>query len=900
MSVITLVALGTWSYIQAQAPNSTQDQNQAANQKSSGGLISRLFKGDDPPNQTNNATATTAVQTSQAQPVPRQTGTPITPPPPTTRGGYPSTSPGTTTAMGTRPVQPQQTQVAQAPPATANNRTPLSQTVSGVGSGISESQMQRMAELYERMPDIKSPSTGGNSTRAISIGGSGPPSPPPIVGAEIEQPQRNTPRSISTSPEENTTEDRRTVRHSISTTPKVDSLVETSPEQQVQKISPDNSSPTKTPDVSPKAVENNRDKPIPEPTPKDTTQPTTQVPEPIPSLSNPPRQPQPIISNERLAIRQNPLDIDLKGPTAMLVGKEETYMFVATNNTPVTVGDVVLNITLPRWTQNTQTPELSAGSTKQLSLPGNEEYCIFQWHVGQIVPGKPETLKLYLKTLEKRPFEIKYDYEVRQTAPITKIDVQQPVINMEFHGPDEVLWGSEENYRLKIRNIGNGDANDLMLKFSASGVIMGETTIDSLPVGEERILDVTVQTREPDMKELQINIQVAGPYGLSEETTKLVVIKRAALDLQIDAPGMQYVGNTLDYVLIARNSGTTASSGTVVEATLPLGVKYVSCTHNGEFDSETNRVRWNAGTLPIGGQFDCMLVCEAKRDGECRLDAKVTEKTGLEATDNAVTCVESIADVLLEIEKPQDPIKVGMTTEYLITITNRGSKAAENVEVAVYFAPGAIEPLDVDTENARINVARGEVVFESIPVLSATETLKFRVKARGLISGSHRVRTMLVCQSTETQLTQEITSRFYEDRNSMSFSGQPNRSNASSTLAWRGNTSQNNDFTGMTNTPVTTPGTPIVPTRPITSPQGTPVMPSNSNTVNNPLANSGPVTSRMQQSADDEENTIPVMSIPNLDFGRQSTTVPTFGTPSTRPRTTGSVPILSPPPIPGN
>jgi uncharacterized repeat protein (TIGR01451 family) len=607
--------------------------------------------------------------------------------------------------------------------------------------------------------------------------------------------------------------------------------------------------------------------------------------------------------------RQSPvLSFAIQGPEAMIVGKEETYKFIATNNSSVPAEGVVLNIEMPRWVQNTtKTPELSTGSTRHLPL--NEEYGLYQWDIGQIAPNSSATLTLHLVTREKRPFEWKWNFEIKQTATPTKIDVQQPVIRLEFEGPNEVLWGSEENNRLKIRNTGNGDADNLMLTFSASGVNKGEAPIDFLRVGDERILDVAVQTLEPEMNELQIKIQVTGPYGLSEETSKVVVIKRAVLELDIDAPGMQYVGNTLDYVLIARNTGTTASLNTVIEATLPLGVKYVSSTHNGEFDAETNRVRWNVGTLPVNGQFDCMLICETKRAGECRLDAKVTEKTGLEATANALTYVEAIADVLLDIEKPQDPIQVGVTTEYIFTITNRGTKAAENIEVGVYFVPSSIEPLAVEMGRARINAEHGEVVFESIPVLSAGETLKYRVKVRGLVSGNHRVKAILVCHSTETELTNQVMSRFYEDRNNRMANVQPYRGNTSSLAL--GNPSRD-DSRGMTspNTPAMTPGIPTAPTtrpttNPMPSPQGSPTMPSH---AINPLASSGPVTNRMQSSATaDEENTIPALNIiPDLSIGQQPMTTPTttpittplFGTPSARsPRATGSVPTLSPPPV---
>jgi hypothetical protein len=183
------------------------------------------------------------------------------------------------------------------------------------------------------------------------------------------------------------------------------------------------------------------------------------------------------------------------------------------------------------------------------------------------------------------------------------------------------------------------------------------------------------------------------------------------------------------------------------------------------------------------------------------------------------------------------------------------------------------------------------------------------VKARGLISGNHRVQAMLVCHSTETQLTSQVMSRFYEDRNSRTANVQPYRGNTSSLAL--GNPSRN-DSRGMTspNTPGMAPGIPTAPTTrpttiPMTSPQLTPAKPSQ---AVNPLANSGPVTSRMQSFATpEEENTIPALNIiPDMNIGQQPITsptttpitTPTFGTPSTRlPRAAGSVPTLSPPPV---
>ncbi|MCL2622910.1 MAG: DUF11 domain-containing protein [Planctomycetaceae bacterium] len=597
--------------------------------------------------------------------------------------------------------------------------------------------------------------------------------------------------------------------------------------------------------------------------------------------------------------QQSPaLSVDAKGPDAVIVGKEETYQFIVTNHSSVPAEGVFINIDLPRWAENTQAPELTTGSTSMLPHHQNDEYGIFQWQVGSIAPNKSETLKLNIVVREKRPFDLNWNYGFQPRALQAKIEVQQPVIRMEFEGPNEVIWGSEESYLLRIENTGNGDAKDLELKLSTSGVVKAETLIESLKVGEKRTLDVIVEALEPEIDELQIKVEANGPYGLSEETAKHVVIKRAKLELYIDDPGMQYVGDTLDYVLIARNMGTTASLGTVVEATLPLGVKYVSSSDSGEYDPDMNRVSWNTGTLPIGGEYVCTVVCEAKREGEFRLDAKVTEKTGLVQTASATTYVDAIADVILEIEKPDDPIKVGTVTEYVVTITNRGSKAAENIDAAVYFSD-MIEPIGVDGGRAKIDVERRTVELDRIPVLSARDKLTYRIKGRGLDSGNHRVKAMLVSQSTEIMRDIQVVSRFYQGGVSRASSSSP----AGNTQTLQGNTSSltqgmplrddriahtTSHSSGMAT------GVPSM-SRPGTHPQDTPAtLPS----ATNPLANPGLPSSQLQATTA-AGNSAPVMQIPDMAFGQQpvTTPAPVLGGMPNRVQRTSSVPSLSPPPL---
>ena len=813
MGVVTLI-LGTCSFTYAQtnynttaAPQYQQQQqpqqSQPSNQKS-GGIISKIggwIKGDDEPSNNHVAPANVPLQQEQyQQPQPQQQyhATQVTPPRPNS-GPY-SAAPTTT---GTRQPSAQTTSLSQQlaarsaamPPTSGTTPAQRPSLTSTTGGRAAPGTSARMEELQLRAANINvnQATRIASAKNSSSLSAGGPPTPPSAASTSEASLSISMERNVSKGDSLSTDDSespvvRRALGDSLSTD---DDIPEVKPEARSNK-----SDTIETPLLTsqenttqePERRSENMGKPVPTrqtslPAPPDVKRQEPSRPVPVQRTETPPlttwsergttAKPITPIRDDGLVRQQSPvLSYVIKGLEKVTVGKEETYTFTVSNNSPVVAEGVMFTIDLPRWAESTQAPELTAGSTAVLPQESND-YVVFQWKIGEIAANKSETLKLHIVLRERRSFDLKPDLKFAQSASHAKIEVQQPVIKMELEGPDTVLWGVEESYRLRVRNIGNGEAKGLVLKLSASD----ETTIDSLKVGEDRVFDIIVAAQQSD---LQIHVQATGPYGLSEETTKNVNVRRAHLELDIDAPGMQHVGNLIEYVLIARNTGTADSTNSVLEVTLPLGVRYESSSHEGIYDSDKNRVRWEAGTIPVGGEFVCTLACEAKREGECRLEARATESTGLLQASNAATYVEAIADLTLAVEKPKGPIEVGTTAEYEIIVTNRGTKAAENIDIAAYFSPEAIEPLGVENAVAQIDVDKHEVVFERVPVLAAGESLRYKVKVRGLVSGNHKMQAVMVCPSIETSLATEQVSRFYNSRNSAANIGVTNESHIQS------------------------------------------------------------------------------------------------------------------------
>ncbi len=103
---------------------------------------------------------------------------------------------------------------------------------------------------------------------------------------------------------------------------------------------------------------------------------------------------------------------------------------------------------------------------------------------------------------------------------------------------------------------------------------------------------------------------------------------------------------------------------------------------------------------------------------------------------------------------------VGGEAVYELHIRNRGTKAAENVEVLSYFSHG-VEPFFATGQSNHISP--GQVVFDAVPAIAPATELVLTVKAKADLAGNHVFRAEVHCKSAGTRLVREETTRYYRD-----------------------------------------------------------------------------------------------------------------------------------------
>ncbi len=121
--------------------------------------------------------------------------------------------------------------------------------------------------------------------------------------------------------------------------------------------------------------------------------------------------------------------------------------------------------------------------------------------------------------------------------------------------------------------------------------------------------------------------------------------------------------------------------------------------------------------------------------------------------------VEAFADLKLSVDDPVAPAAVGAQVTYELTIVNRGSRDAKNVQVVAQFSDG-IEPETASGWNHQ--VVPGQVRFETIPQIAGGETVKLKVLAKASVAGVHRFRAEVRCEDNEARLVEEESTRYLD------------------------------------------------------------------------------------------------------------------------------------------
>jgi uncharacterized repeat protein (TIGR01451 family) len=437
--------------------------------------------------------------------------------------------------------------------------------------------------------------------------------------------------------------------------------------------------------------------------------------------------------------------------TDVNVGEECVVDLTIANTGGITAYDVLVEAYFPNTLRLIATEPRAAENRDSLS-----------WSFPRI--GTEETKTIRVTFVPSQRGELATRAHVRFTgAAATLFDVEEPMLKLAIQGPTEVHIGEPASQIVTVSNPGTGVARGVVLEARLPEGLEHPrgnklvTEIGALNPGESRQVRLTLTAAAGGNQTVLVSAEGSG--NLKQTTQASVTVVAPSIGIQIVGPKLRYLGRAADYQLVVVNDGSAPTDNVRVVHQVPAGFEFVSADRSGKYAPSTRQISWFVGRIEPGKQLALSSRLEPKTTGDHEHRVGAISEQGARGESSLVTKVDSAAELVLEIIDVNDPVEVGVETEYKLNIRNDGSKAAAGVGISCELPTGvefvsAIGPAQHVAEG-------GIVVFKSLDTLPPGKTAQYRIMVKGTVDGNHRFRARLASESiTEPLIIEELT-KFY-------------------------------------------------------------------------------------------------------------------------------------------
>ncbi len=398
-------------------------------------------------------------------------------------------------------------------------------------------------------------------------------------------------------------------------------------------------------------------------------------------------------------------------PDPVVAGNDVTYNLTVANGGPNTATGVVLTDTLPGGvTFVSATP--SQGSCSQA---GGTVTC----NLGDIPNGSSASASIVITTTAAGTITNTASVGAATSDPntgnnsasaATQVDpvpLSADLSVSKADTADPIALGSNAIYNITVDNAGPDDASGVVLTdtlpagttflFASFGCTYnaGPHTVtcnlgNIVSGGSSNvIITVTPGSSGTITNTVSVTSGTADPNAGNNTASETTTVNPPQADLslaKLDSPDPITVGSTLTYTIIISNNGPDTATGVSLTDTLPADVNYQSASAGCTYNAGPHTVTCNVGTINNGGSNNVVITVIPTVAGNITNSASVTATTtdpnAGNDTASAATTVDPLqADLLVTKSDNLDPITIGDTLTYTITVTNNGPDTATGVSL---------------------------------------------------------------------------------------------------------------------------------------------------------------------------------------------------------------------------
>ncbi len=369
---------------------------------------------------------------------------------------------------------------------------------------------------------------------------------------------------------------------------------------------------------------------------------------------------------------------------------------------------------------------------------------VARWMIGELGPEETRTINVVAVPTQVGQVSscLAATYEPTICATLQVVNPNLEVSMSRIDADARVAVEAEDAYlcdelvyQIVVRNVGTGTAKDVKVQSelpdgitSLEGDRVLLANVGDLPAGEDKAVVAKLQPTDPGQYTMRAMAVTAGDRAYSNRVQTRVVEPRLAVD--VSHPQWQYVEQPITFNVTVRNTSDVAAREVVVEMEAPGISDDGAVREIGRLGANESR------TIPV--TIDPGYIDDAE---QVQLVAQARSICARPASAQAMTQIRRIPALLLETVDTRDPVPVGESTMYTITVKNQGSAADENVQIRAEL------PDELQFENASgptdVQVEGNQLTFSPIDSLPPGEVARWQIEVSAQKEGDVRFRSEL-------------------------------------------------------------------------------------------------------------------------------------------------------------
>jgi uncharacterized repeat protein (TIGR01451 family) len=448
-------------------------------------------------------------------------------------------------------------------------------------------------------------------------------------------------------------------------------------------------------------------------------------------------------------------------PATSVLGVEKGFPNQVRAKQPFDYQIVVTNLTSQPLENVLLTEDLSDGLSVSKSTPeGRAQQGALSWSIGTLAPRESKTVRVSAMAEREGTVGtcawVTYERMVCASVPVVA-----PQLRLTKTGPAEALACDEIVYTYEVTNPGSGSIGNVMIRdplaqglTTASGKRSVDIQVGALESGQSRKFSAKIAAASAGTFESKASAEGDGLTASSDAVK--TTIRKPVLKIAQECPQNLYIGRPLEYRVTVTNTGDGEAREVVIEETLPTGATFGSATMSGRLVGSA--VRWNLGALAPGASKTVTATATATAAGSFQAMATAKAYCADTVSAGCPTTVQGIPAILLEVIDVSDPIEVGKTETYVITVTNQGSAPDTNIRIVATLDDQEFVSSSGTTRGA---AQANQVVFEPVASLAPGKQATFQLVVRCLKAKDVRIKFSMTSDQLTSPVEETEATRVY-------------------------------------------------------------------------------------------------------------------------------------------